>query len=234
MEPGPAQAEQPPAPTIADVIAEMETISTTLPAGDGVRAFNDMYLETTRQVGQAVSEQGFADAGFIDRLDVRFAQLYFGALSAHGRDPDSAPRCWAALFDARARPGTHPLQFAVAGMNAHITYDLPRALVMTVEEFGGDLDDGARRSDFVAINEVLARTQPIIKDRLLSGAFADLDDTLGDLDDRVGMWAIEAAREMAWGSAQALWALRGSASAPRFTWVLDRAVATSSRMMLGL
>lgn len=224
----------PPAPTIADVIADMEAISASLPLGDGVRAFNDMYLETTRQVGGTLAEQGFADPGFIDRLDVRFAQLYFGALRAHGQEAGSAPRCWSALFDARARPGTHPLQFAVAGMNAHITYDLPRALVMTVEEFGGDLDDGARRSDFVAINEVLARTQPIIKDRLLSGPLADLDDTMGDLDDRAGMWAIEAAREMAWGSARALWALRDSASAARYVAVLDRAVAMSSRLMLGL
>lgn len=222
------------APTIAEVILEMEAISTTLPVGDGVRAFNDMYLETTRQVGRAVAEQGFADPGFLDRLDVRFAQLYFGALNAHSRDRASAPRCWAALFDARVRPGTHPLQFALAGMNAHITYDLPRALVMTVEEFGGDLDDGTRRSDFVAVNEVLSRTQPIVKERLLSGPLADLDDAMGDLDDRAGMWAIEAARELAWGSARALWALRESASAARYVALLDRAVATSSRMMLGL
>lgn len=220
--------------TIADVIAGMESISTTLPAGDGVRAFNDMYLETTRQVGRALAEQGFGDAGFMDRLDVRFAELYFGALQAHGQDPDAAPRCWSALFDARAMPGTHPLQFAIAGMNAHITYDLPRALVMTVQEFGGDLDDGVRRSDFVAVNEVLARTQPIIKDRLLSGPFADLDDALGDLDDCVGMWAIEAAREMAWGTSRILWALRDSAAAVRYVRVLDHAVAMSSRVMLGL
>ena len=227
-------SESLPGHTIGDVIAEMEAISTKLPAGDGVRAFNDMYLETTRQVGGAVAGHSFADAGFMDRLDVRFAHLYFGALRAHGREPTSAPRCWSALFDARVRPATHPLQFAMAGMNAHITFDLPRALVMTVQEFGGDLDDGARRSDFVAINDVLARTQPIVKERILTRPVAELDDALGDLDDRAGMWAIEAARDVAWGTARALWALRDSAAAAGYVQILDRAVATSSRIMLGL
>jgi hypothetical protein len=218
--------------SIADVIARMNAISAALPVQDGVRAFNDMYLETTRQVGRAVADLVFSDAAFLDRLDVRFAELYFSALEAHEAGRDGSPRCWSALFDARSSADVHPLQFALAGMNAHISYDLPRALVSTVEEFGGDLDDDSVRRDFLAVNQVLADTQPLIKGVLLSGSLAELDDSLGEVDDRVGMWAIEGAREMAWLSAQALWSLRGSGLRERYVSSLDRMVVASSRLIL--
>jgi hypothetical protein len=218
--------------SIADVIARMDAISAALPVQDGVRAFNDMYLETTRQVGRAVADLVFSDAAFLDRLDVRFAELYFSALAAHEAGRDGSPRCWSALFDARSSAEVHPLQFALAGMNAHISYDLPRALVSTVEEFGGDLDDDSVRRDFLAVNQVLADTQPLIKEVLLSGSLAALDDSMGQVDDRVGMWAIEGAREMAWLSAQTLWSLRGSGLRERFESSLDRMVVASSRLIL--
>jgi hypothetical protein len=138
------------------------------------------------------------------------------------------------LIGARGRPGTNPLQFALAGMNAHITYDLPRALVVTVQEFGGNLEDAGRRADFLAVNDVLARTQPIVKAVLLSGPFAAVDEAMGDLDDRLGMWAIETAREAAWLSARALWSLGDSSMRRRYEQGLDRAVEASSRLLLSL
>jgi hypothetical protein len=219
-------------PTIADVVARMDALSARWPRTDGVRAFNEMYLETTRQVATALAGRTFTDREFIDRLDVRFADLYFDALEAHEQDPGSAPRCWSVLIEARHNPGTHPLQFALVGMNAHITYDLPRALVATVQEFGGDLEDAGLREDFLAVNGVLAHTQPIVKEVLLSGATAAMDEAMGDLDDRIGMWAIEGAREAAWLSARALWVLGDSPMRRRYEQGLDRMVEASSRMLL--
>jgi len=220
--------------TIPDVIDRMGAISEGLAVGDGVRAFNDMYLETTRQVGRAVVDLHFADSAFLDRLDVRFAQLYFQALNAHEEGRGDAPRCWAALFDVRAAPDVARLQFALAGMNAHISYDLPQALVTTVEEFGVDLEQPTVREDYLTVNDVLARTQPIVKDVLLTGPLAELDDAMGEVDDHLGMWAIEGAREMAWRSAQALWALRDSWARERYVHGIDRMVEMSSRLMLRL
>ena len=220
--------------TIPDVIDRMEAISSGLAVGDGVRAFNDMYLETTRQVGRAVTDLHFEDSAFLDRLDVRFAQLYFQALDAHEEGRSGAPRCWAALFDVRGVPDIAALQFALAGMNAHISYDLPQALVTTVEEFGFDLEQPTVRADYLTVNDVLAHTQPIVKEVLLCGLFAELDDAMGEVDDHLGMWAIEGAREMAWRSAQALWALRDSWARQRYVHGIDRMVELSSRMMLSL
>lgn len=220
--------------TVPGVIAWMEELSEGLPPGDGVACFNGMYLETTRQVAAALAGRTFADRAFIDRLDVRFAELYFDALEAFDRDPATAPACWAALFEARSRPGIHPLQHAIAGMSAHILFDLPRALVLTVEEAGGELDDPGRRQDYEAVNDVLCHTQPIVKEALLAGPLASLDDAMGDVDDRLRMWAIEGAREAAWASARVFAALDAPTLRRRYERGLDRSVEISSRMLLNL
>ncbi len=216
------------------VVHRMQRISAPLPARDGVRAFNDMYLETTRRVADALRAGAFADRDFVDRLDVRFADLYFAALEAHERDPRTAPRCWRVLIEARDRPGTNPLQHALAGMNAHIAFDLPRALVGTARELGRELDAPAVRADFLVVNEVLAVTQPVVKQALLDGVLAQVDEAFGELDDRLALWAIDTAREMAWVSAQGLWELDSAAAARRFTDGLDRLVVLASRAMLSL
>ena len=93
--------QQGPPGSIADVIDRMVDISAALPVRDGVRAFNDMYLETTRQVGLAVADLVFTDAVFLDRLDVRFAELYFSALEAHDAGRGGSPRCWSASHRTR-------------------------------------------------------------------------------------------------------------------------------------
>src|SRR6266852_7203894 len=81
---------------------------------------------------------GFADAEWVERWDVAFADLYLEALEASlaGRRP---PRPWDIAFSA---PADLPaLRHVLLGMNAHINYDLPQALlaVITDEEF----DDSA-------------------------------------------------------------------------------------------
>lgn len=219
---------------IDEVVRRMQDISTPLPARDGVRAFNDMYLETTRQVADALTAGSFADREFLDRLDVRFADLYFTALEAHEADPGAAPRCWGVLIEARSRPGTHPLQFALAGMNAHIAFDLPRALVGTARELGRDLDAPEVREDFLAVNEVLAVTQPVVKQRLVEGFLGEIDEAFGEVDDRLAHWAIDSAREMAWASAQGLWELDSAVVVRRFEEGLDRLVALASRALLSV
>ncbi len=227
----PVGPEPVPLQTVADVIARMEQLSAAMPLSDGVRAFNEMYLVTTQRVDAAIAGAQFADPEFMTRLDVNFANLYLIALSLQDAGSDACPRSWRALFDARHSPGISQLQFAIAGMNAHINYDLPRALVLTAREFGGEFDD-ARRADYLAVNRVLAQTQPIVQRQLLTGSFAALDQGLGDRDDRVAMWGIEQAREFAWATAQTLWAVRSTPIEAAFTDRLDRMVELTSRLLL--
>jgi len=217
--------------SVAAVIEELVDVSAGLHPGDGVRAFNEMYLVTTRNVEAAITGMHFADSAFMTRLDIVFAQLYLGALRRFVAGQRPVARCWAVLYDARARRDVLQLQFAVAGMNAHINYDLAHALVLTAREFGGGLD-GARRRDFLAINEILGRTQAVVRAQLLAGPLAGLDHALGARDDRVSLWGIERAREFAWHSAMALSGLTGTGAEDDYLDGTDRIVSLSSKLLL--
>ena len=99
-------------------------------AADGIACFNRMYLDVTRQVNSQLGQGFFADPAFMTQLDVDFANLYFAAAGAAG-DPAEVPLAWRPLAEQRAAAGIEPVQFALAGMNAHINHDLPLAVVST-------------------------------------------------------------------------------------------------------
>ena len=113
-------------------------------------------------------------------------------------------------MEARGRRDVLALQFALAGMNAHINRDLPLALVATCEEQGVELRDGSpQQRDFRRINPLLAQVEERVKPQLLTDDLSDVDVALGDVDDVLAMWKVERAREAAWVQAETLWALRG-------------------------
>src|ERR1035441_4840309 len=60
----------------------------------------------------------FRSPAWLSELDVRFATLYFNALKANAAN-QACPGCWAAVFAARDKIDIAPIQFALAGMNAH-------------------------------------------------------------------------------------------------------------------
>jgi len=105
-----AAAEEP--VTIAQVIERMESLAGALPQRDGVRWFNELYLEVTRTVADALRPRAFRRPEFLARLDVVFASLYFDAVETALARPASAPRAWRALLEARARRNVAPIQFA--------------------------------------------------------------------------------------------------------------------------
>src|SRR6478735_3519789 len=116
--------------TVDGVLDRLRAIDDALPAGDGAGVFNRMYLDVTERVAAALHEGTFVDAEFMAEFDVRFANLWLTAYDAvaGGRKPPSA---WKPLFEERTTPGVLPIQFALAGMNAHIEHDLPLAVVET-------------------------------------------------------------------------------------------------------
>ena len=113
----------------------MEAIEAALPAADGLACFNRMYLDVTRQVNSQLGQGFFADPAFMAQLDVAFANLYFAAADAAGTRA-AVPLAWRPLADQRAVAGIEPVQFALAGMNAHINHDLPVAMVSTCAALG--------------------------------------------------------------------------------------------------
>jgi Family of unknown function (DUF5995) len=104
-----------PAPvTIADVIARMQAIDACLPANDGVKWFNRLYLMVTQRVDLDPPGGVWQSPVWLTRLDVVFAGLYFSAVAGFlGGDP--VPSAWSALFEARYLTGVDRIQFALAG-----------------------------------------------------------------------------------------------------------------------
>jgi hypothetical protein len=196
------------ADTITPVVERMRAIDAALPREDGVAYFNRLYLRVTETVAGLVAASGFENAAFMSALDVRFAQLYFDAVDADAAG-QPVPAAWAPLFEGRDRHGTLPVQFAVAGMNAHINHDLPLAVVSTCEELALAPEEGtAEHRDYTRTNHLLAQVQGQVKRWFEDGLIARIDDACGKVDDALEMWSIAEARAAAWHNARALWTLR--------------------------
>jgi hypothetical protein len=217
---------------IEDVIRRLKAILRDLPATDGIAAFTQLYLAVTDAVAAQVRQ--FENEAFLRALDVGFANLYFDALEALRSGNGAAVRAWAPLVEARRRRGVLPLQFALAGMNAHINRDLPVALVQTWAELGLEPRRASpERRDFRRVNSLLAATEDLVKPTLVTGPLAHVDTTLGRLDDLLAMWKVEQAREAAWVNGETLWALRGAPQLQRsFLRTLDRTVGFAGRGLL--
>jgi uncharacterized protein DUF5995 len=208
----------------------MEAILSPLAPADGIACFTRLYLDVTRGVQERLAGVTFQDPAFMAQLDVQFADLFFAAVQR-------PPHAWAPLFEARAEKGIAPLQFAFAGMNAHINRDLPVALVATCEAAGIGLEEGTpQHADYVRLNGVLAQVEREVKSRYLTGWLRGLDRLIHHvhrLDDVIAMWDVARARDAAWVNAEALWALRGDGFlSRRWVDVLDRSVGLAGRGLL--
>jgi hypothetical protein len=218
---------------IAAVVARMEAIGAGLSEDDGVACFNELYLAVTREVGAQAGAGSFADEAYLSTLDVGFAELYFAAVDVDARGA-AVPHAWAPLFEARGRKGVAAIQFALAGMNAHINHDLVLALNTACDRRGVALKrNSAQHRDFLKVNDTLERVQDRIKARYAHGLVGWADKSLGRLDDVVAAWKVARARDAAWTNAEALRALR---RVPRvrddYLETLGRTVGLVSRALL--
>jgi hypothetical protein len=212
---------------------QMDTLAGPMPENDGVRAFNDLYRAVTSAVGTEFDEDPFEDPVFFSKLAPAFAGLYFDAMAAvAGKRKPS--RVWQPMFEKRFTTGIAPLQFAIAGMNAHINHDLSLALVSTTKALGLGLDlDTPHHRDHMRVNAILARVMQEVKGGLETGIVPDVDRAMGTLDDVIANWSIETARDNAWTQAQMLVALEGQRFLhDQYLLGIARTVAFSSRALL--
>jgi len=223
--------------TVANAVARLREIEASAPRDDGVVCFARLYREVTEGVAAQLDAHTFQNSAFVEALDVRFAALFFSAHAAFARDPRHAPRAWLPLFERRARRDIEPIQFALAGMNAHINRDLPVALVGTCGSLGLDLREGsAEHDDYLRVNALLARVEARVKQSYLSGwtkLAARLLHRAGRADDVVAMWDVERARDAAWTNGMALWRLRGDPKlSAEFVSTLDGLVGLAGKGLL--
>ena len=226
-----------PPSTVPAVIARLDVIRSTSARSDGVACFARLYGDVTEGVATELAKSSFANRAFLERLDIVFANLFFDALDTNLRSPAATPPAWMPLFAGRSRHGIAPLQFALAGMNAHINRDLPLALVATCEQSGVELRSGSpEHADFVRVNDVLARVEERVRASFLTGPLAFIDRIVhrhSRIDDIVAMWNVRRARDAAWVNGETLWALRADARLrAEFVAALDRMVGFAGRGLL--
>lgn len=227
--------------TVPEAIERMEAIQAWVEAGsprganDGIACFNFLYQVITRRVLEWIDGGKFHDADFLTRLDVAFANRYFDALRAHEVDPDrGAPRSWDALFDRRSQERIAPMQFAVAGVNAHVNFDLPLAVVATCDDLERSPDTGTQRVDYDKVNLIFAEEMESLRQHFEGRLELWIDENvLGHVDDVLGNFSVEKARDTAWANAEIVWSVRNLDGVEHlFVESLDRIVGFAGRGLL--
>lgn len=213
----PSAADQPlyelvtgPSPaTIAEVIARMQAIDALLPVTDGLKWFNQLYLAVTQQVDLHPPGDGWQSPAWLLHLDVVFAGLYFNALGGF-LGGQAVPAAWSAFFEARFRPGVDRIQFAMAGVNAHINHDLALALLATDADLNlVPADNGPEHADYEAVNELLDALLPAQLNVLATDTLGVLAEDTGKIGRVLAFWDMQHARDLAWDFADHLRGLAG-------------------------
>jgi hypothetical protein len=216
--------------SVADVLARMRAIAAQVPPGDGAEVFNGVYLRVTEMMADRLATGGvFRDDAFVTALDVRFAGYWFDAYDATG----ATPNAWEPLFAARENKGILPIQFALAGMNAHIEHDLPLAVIATCAARGCAPDSPGVHADYEKINDLLASVEAEIRRSFLTDVERSIDDHLEPVAHLVTSWDIARARDFAWLTVQTMWELRRvSGLFDAYAEGLARTVGMGSRLLL--
>ena len=221
--------------TVVEALGLMRALERALPRDDGVVFFLRLYRAVTEAVEEVVRPGGeYADTRFCRWLDVVFANSFFRALRDGTERRAGVPKAWEPLLEARSRPGVLPIQFALAGMNAHINRDLPFALVETWAALDLEPRRGSdQHEDFTRLNGLLEQTEARVKTELVTGSLGHVERSLGRVDDVVAMWKVGRARDAAWVNGETLWALRGVPQLrAEFALTLDRMVGFAGRGLL--
>jgi hypothetical protein len=191
---------------IDELITRMAALLEPLQAaGDQRQYFHATYQRTTIAVADELKRGGFADPEWVERWDVAFADLYLDALQA-ALAGDQPTRPWAIAFGAPA--GLPALRHVLLGMNAHINYDLPQALLAVIadEQFDDPVLLARREADHRAIDNVLASRVAAEDDELTSGygPLSLLDRLLRPFNRLGTQRFLREARQKVWANAIAL------------------------------
>jgi len=219
--------------TVSQVLSGLQAMEAVLADGDGLKWFHWLYLRVTEAVAARVEAGDFYNSTWLAELDVQFANFYFDALRTHltGKRP---PGCWRTVFEQRDRITIARIQFAMAGINAHINHDLPIALVATCRLAGAEPVHGsAQYMDYTAVNPTLEGLIGMARRQLQVRLLGDALPPVSHLENTLGAWSVCAAREAAWNNAEILWGvgpLRRLSS--RFLDTLDGLTALAGKTLL--
>ena len=136
-------------------------------------------------------------------------------------------------MEQRATAGIEPVQFALAGMNAHINHDLPVAMVSTCTALATAPDADPHFADYQKVDQLLDAAEQSIRQSFESAPELAVDRHLSAVDSLIANWTINSARDLAWTNCLLLWAVRNDPIARAlFLDTLAASTALASQMLL--
>ncbi len=195
-----------PIKTIADVISLMTKIDRLLGKDDGLWWFNSLYRRVTKAIERDWKQGKWAHQAWLVHLDVEFAQLYFQAIEGWLTQSADMPRAWKPLFEQRYHVRIAPVQFALAGVNAHINRDLALAVVRACQKTRTVPERGTKEEqDYIRVNRILEEVEVKVIQEMARGMLKIVTDHVNPLDKKVAMTLIGWARDVAWNNAESYW-----------------------------
>ncbi len=196
---------------IDELLSRMDDLLQPMRAtGDGRQHFLATYMRTTLAVQHELERGGFVDGAWTERWDIAFADLYLEALDDWNAERP-VPGPWRVAFEAaNATPRVPPIRHLLLGMNAHINYDLPQALiqVITDQEFDDPALVARRSRDHEHIDAILssrvAAEDGELKKVEQPGDRTLLDQLLTPFNRAGSKRFLKEARGKVWRNAQAL------------------------------
>jgi hypothetical protein len=146
--------------TIDDVIRTLDQIlEWCKEAQSGIGYFAVLYRRITLAIREAINTDVFDNGRVIGDLDVAFATRYFNALNAYfyPDEFDGLTLPWQVAFVGDQNRQAIILQHMLAGLNAHITYDLGLAVLEVAGQSMRDL-----KPDYDRVNVILCDQVPDI------------------------------------------------------------------------
>ena len=221
--------------TIKGVVRIMTQIEACLSPDDGLWWFNWLYRQVTLAIAEECKKQAWLAPKWVIELDVEFGKLYFEAIAAWEKNPKACPRAWRPLFLAREGKYLAPVQYALAGLCAHINRDLPVAAVRAAEKLGIKLERGSQEEqDYQRINEIVYEVELRCVQELTTGWIKEVSSRIEPYDRKLAMTIVRWMRDLAWSHAEgyAHAQSEGKKNAERFLGRLDRMTEWLARGML--
>jgi hypothetical protein len=165
-------------------------------SGSPAAGFHHLYVATTTEVARRLAAGAFEAPAFICALDARFAVRYLGAVRAAATGAE-VPRSWQVVLDARTE--TSLMARTAAGVNAHINFDLPFALLATLRGAQAfPATDSPEYRDYLEVNDIFYDLLPQALDFTVGhDSFLSWLYRLADVRDGAEQ-LIELARRLAW------------------------------------
>ena len=201
-------------------------------SGSPAMGFHHLYVATTTEIEQRLTAGTFEAPEFICALDARFAVRYLSAVRAMAVG-DEVPRSWRVVLGDREEASL--LARTAAGVNAHINFDLPFALLAALRDAPAfPAETRPEYRDYLQVNEIFYELLPQALDFTVGqDGFLGWLYRLAEVRDNAEQ-LIESARRLAWLVCENhLWPVTATRALRRRECWIDWLVAQLGEEMLG-